>query len=40
MTQQIKTIKKRLDKVAADKHKFGLERIDVDRRFVHRKDMT
>ncbi|XP_068472695.1 putative disease resistance protein RGA3 [Phaseolus vulgaris] len=40
MAQQIQKIKKRLDKVAADRHKFGLETIDVDRRSVHRRDMT
>jgi len=40
MAQQSKSIKKRLDKVATDRHKFSLERIDVDRCFVHKKDMT
>ncbi|CAJ1911667.1 unnamed protein product [Sphenostylis stenocarpa] len=40
MAQQIKKINKRLDKVAADRHKFGLETIDVDRFVVHRRDMT
>lgn len=40
MAQQIKDISKRLDKVAADRHKFGLQPIDVDRRVVHKRDMT
>ncbi|QCD96961.1 hypothetical protein DEO72_LG6g1671 [Vigna unguiculata] len=40
MAQQIKDISNRLDKVAADRHKFSLERIDVDTRVVHRRDMT
>ncbi|KAK7396246.1 hypothetical protein VNO78_17114 [Psophocarpus tetragonolobus] len=40
MTQQIKRIQKRLEKAAADRHKFGLESIDVDHRHVvHRRDM-
>ncbi|XLR25806.1 hypothetical protein S83_053706 [Arachis hypogaea] len=37
---QIKEIKKRLDRVAADRNKFGLQVIDVDRRGVHRREMT
>ncbi|QHN84485.1 Putative disease resistance protein [Arachis hypogaea] len=37
---QIKEIKKRLDRVAADRNKFGLQVIDVDRRAVHRREMT
>ncbi|CAJ1911707.1 unnamed protein product [Sphenostylis stenocarpa] len=40
MSQQIKDITQRLDKVAADRHKFGLQTIDVDRRVVHRREMT
>ncbi|RDY03728.1 Disease resistance protein RGA2, partial [Mucuna pruriens] len=40
MSQGIKKIKKRLDMVAAERHKFGLETINVDRRVVHRRDMT
>ncbi|KHN26316.1 Putative disease resistance protein RGA1 [Glycine soja] len=40
LAQHIKKIKKRLDKVAADRHKFGLETTDIDRRVVHRRDMT
>ncbi|ESW34206.1 hypothetical protein PHAVU_001G133400 [Phaseolus vulgaris] len=40
MAQQIKDISKRLDKVAADRHKFSLQIIDVDTRVVHRRDMT
>ncbi|MED6181649.1 hypothetical protein PIB30_021242 [Stylosanthes scabra] len=33
-------IRKRLDKVAADRDKFGLQTIAVDRRVVHRREMT
>ncbi|WVZ07584.1 hypothetical protein V8G54_020930 [Vigna mungo] len=40
MTQQIKYINNRLDKVAAHRHKFSLQIIDVDTRVVHRRDMT
>jgi len=40
MAQQIKDISNRLDKVAADRHKFGLQTIDVDTRVVHRREMT
>ena len=40
MVQQIKDISNRLDKVAADRHKFSLQIIDVDTRVVHRRDMT
>ncbi|KAG4927835.1 hypothetical protein JHK85_054321 [Glycine max] len=40
MAQQIKDVSKRLDKVAADRHKFGLRIIDVDTRVVHRRDMS
>ncbi|QCD97442.1 disease resistance protein RPM1 [Vigna unguiculata] len=40
MAQQIKDISKRLDKVAADRHKFSLQINDVDTRVVHRRDMT
>ncbi|XP_027920003.1 disease resistance protein RGA2-like [Vigna unguiculata] len=40
MAQQIKDISSRLDKVAADRHKFSLQTIDVDTRVVHRRDMT
>nr|XP_007162214.1 hypothetical protein PHAVU_001G133600g [Phaseolus vulgaris]ESW34208.1 hypothetical protein PHAVU_001G133600g [Phaseolus vulgaris] len=40
MAQQIKDISNRLDKVAADRHKFSLQIIDVDTRVVHRRDMT
>ncbi|QCD96809.1 disease resistance protein RPM1 [Vigna unguiculata] len=40
MGQQIKDISKRLDKVAADRHKFSLQIIDVDTRVVHPRDMT
>ncbi|KAG5043343.1 hypothetical protein JHK87_007258 [Glycine soja] len=39
MAQQIKDISMRLDKVAADRHKFGLQPIDVDTRVVHRREM-
>ncbi|KAL1312419.1 hypothetical protein HN51_039035 [Arachis hypogaea] len=37
---QIKDIRKRLDRVAADRDKFGLQVIDVDRRVVHSREMT
>jgi len=40
MAQQIKDINNRLDKVAADRHKFSLQIIDVDTRVVHERDMT
>ncbi|XP_057720776.1 putative disease resistance protein RGA1 isoform X2 [Arachis stenosperma] len=40
LAHQIKEIKKRLDKVAADRDKFGLQVIDVDRRVVHKREMT
>ncbi|KAG2405612.1 Disease resistance protein [Vigna angularis] len=40
MAQQIKDINNRLDKVAANKHKFILQTSDVDTRVVHRRDMT
>ncbi|KAK7356764.1 hypothetical protein VNO80_16040 [Phaseolus coccineus] len=40
MAQQIKDISNRLDKVAADRHKFSLQIIDVDTRVVHGRDMT
>ncbi|WVZ05688.1 hypothetical protein V8G54_019034 [Vigna mungo] len=40
MAQQIKDISNRLDKVAADKHKFILQMSDVDTRVVHKRDMT
>ncbi|MED6123669.1 hypothetical protein PIB30_051368 [Stylosanthes scabra] len=37
---QIKEIKDRLDKVAADRNKFGLEVIPFERRVVHKREMT
>ncbi|WVZ07591.1 hypothetical protein V8G54_020937 [Vigna mungo] len=40
MAQQIKDINNRLNKVAANRHKFSLQIIDVDTRVVHRRDMT
>ncbi|MED6219475.1 hypothetical protein PIB30_036163 [Stylosanthes scabra] len=40
IAQKIKEIRKRLDKVAADRDKFGLQTIAVDRRVVHRREMT
>ncbi|XP_061360792.1 putative disease resistance protein RGA3 [Gastrolobium bilobum] len=40
MAHQIKDIKQRLDKVAADRHKFGLQTIENDTRVVHRREMT
>ncbi|KAL2952645.1 hypothetical protein AAZX31_19G123200 [Glycine max] len=38
--QQIKDVSKRLDKVAADRHKFGLRINDVDTRVDNRRDMS
>ncbi|KAL2320675.1 hypothetical protein Fmac_029644 [Flemingia macrophylla] len=40
MAQQIKDISERLDKVASDRHKFGLRTIDVDTRVVHTRKLT
>ncbi|XP_029126783.1 disease resistance protein RGA2 [Cajanus cajan] len=40
MAHQIKYIRHRLDKIAADGNKFGLQRIDVDHRLVQRREMT
>jgi len=40
MAQRIKDISNRLDKVATNRNKFTLERIEVDTRVVHRRDMT
>ncbi|XP_027353003.1 putative disease resistance protein RGA3 [Abrus precatorius] len=40
MARQIKDVKDRLNKVAADGNKFGLERIDVDQRVLQRREMT
>ncbi|KAH1069804.1 hypothetical protein GYH30_007124 [Glycine max] len=40
MAQQIKDVSMRLDKVAADRQKFGLQPIDVDQRVVHWREMT
>ncbi|WVZ07589.1 hypothetical protein V8G54_020935 [Vigna mungo] len=40
MARKIKDINNRLNKVAADRHKFSLQIIDVDTRVVHRRDMT
>ncbi|XP_061360639.1 putative disease resistance protein RGA1 [Gastrolobium bilobum] len=40
MAHHIKDIKKRLDKVAADRDKFGLQIKDIDTRVVHRREMT
>ncbi|MED6120737.1 hypothetical protein PIB30_023850 [Stylosanthes scabra] len=40
LRKQIREIRKRLDKVAADRDKFGLQTIAVDRRVVHRREMT
>ncbi|KAL1312417.1 hypothetical protein AAHE18_16G036800 [Arachis hypogaea] len=37
---QIKDIRMRLDRVAADRDKFGLQVIDFDRRVVHSREMT
>ncbi|QCD97432.1 disease resistance protein RPM1 [Vigna unguiculata] len=40
MAHQINDVRERLDKIAADGNKFGLERIDVDNRLVQRREMT
>ncbi|XP_020230821.1 disease resistance protein RGA2 [Cajanus cajan] len=40
MAHKIKDISKRLDKVAADRHKFGLQIIHVDTRVVHTRELT
>ncbi|XP_015969077.1 disease resistance protein RGA2-like [Arachis duranensis] len=40
ISQRIKEIRKRLDRVAADRDKFGLQTIAVDRRVVHRRELT
>ncbi|XP_027352920.1 putative disease resistance protein RGA1 [Abrus precatorius] len=40
MARQIKDVKDRLNKIAADGNKFGLERIDVDQRVLQRREMT
>lgn len=40
MAQQIKYVSKRLYKVTADRHKFGLQTIDVGRGVVHRREMA
>ncbi|XP_061339400.1 disease resistance protein RGA2-like [Gastrolobium bilobum] len=40
MAHQIKDVKKRLDKVAADRNKLGLQTIENDTRVVHRREMT
>ncbi|RDX66774.1 putative disease resistance protein RGA3, partial [Mucuna pruriens] len=40
MARQIKHVRHRLDKIAADGNKFGLERIDVDHRRLQRREMT
>ncbi|MED6219481.1 hypothetical protein PIB30_036169 [Stylosanthes scabra] len=40
IAQKIKEIRKRSDKVAADRDKFGLQTIAVDGRVVHRREMT
>ncbi|XP_029126559.1 putative disease resistance protein RGA3 [Cajanus cajan] len=40
MARQIKYIRNRLDKIAADGNKFGLQRIHVDHRLVQRREMT
>ncbi|CAJ1911745.1 unnamed protein product [Sphenostylis stenocarpa] len=40
MAQQIKDITQRLDKVADSRNKFGLQKIDVDTRVVHIREMT
>ncbi|XP_068472682.1 putative disease resistance protein RGA3 isoform X2 [Phaseolus vulgaris] len=40
MAHQIKHVRRRFDKIAADGNKFGLERIEVDHRLVQRRDMS
>ncbi|XP_057722541.1 disease resistance protein RGA2-like isoform X1 [Arachis stenosperma] len=40
IAQRIKEIRKRLDRVAADRDKFGLQTIVVDKRIVYRREMT
>ncbi|KAL1351282.1 hypothetical protein HN51_015205 [Arachis hypogaea] len=40
LAHQIKDIRKRIDRVAADRDKFGLQVIHVDRRVVHSREMT
>ncbi|XP_020212919.1 disease resistance protein RGA2 [Cajanus cajan] len=40
MAQNIKDINKRFDKLAADRHKFGLQIIHVDTRVVHTRELT
>jgi len=40
MAHQIKDVRERLDKIAADGNQFGLERIEVDHRLVQRREMT
>ncbi|XP_027352861.1 putative disease resistance protein RGA3 isoform X2 [Abrus precatorius] len=40
MARQIKDVKDRLNKVAADGNKFGLERVEVDQRVLQRREMT
>ncbi|KAK7251523.1 hypothetical protein RIF29_34799 [Crotalaria pallida] len=40
MARQIKEIKKRLGKIAADRQKFGLEIIDVDKNVLQKREMT
>ncbi|KAL2945714.1 hypothetical protein AAZX31_U034100 [Glycine max] len=40
MARQIKHVRRRLDKIADDGNKFGLERIDVNRTLVQRRDLT
>ncbi|CAJ1911818.1 unnamed protein product [Sphenostylis stenocarpa] len=40
MAQKSKDLTQRLDKVAADRHKFSLQIIDVDTRVVHTREMT
>ncbi|KAK8473441.1 hypothetical protein PHAVU_001G133101 [Phaseolus vulgaris] len=40
MAHEIKDVRERLNKIAADGNKFGLERIEVDNRLVQRREMT
>nr|XP_007162202.1 hypothetical protein PHAVU_001G132700g [Phaseolus vulgaris]ESW34196.1 hypothetical protein PHAVU_001G132700g [Phaseolus vulgaris] len=40
MARQIKNVRRRLDKIAADGSKFGLEKIDIDQSCLQRREMT
>jgi hypothetical protein len=40
MARKMKQMNMRLDKIAADRHKFGLNIVDADNRIVHRRELT